>query len=70
VSSKQTPEQVTRREFYATVSVLWVFLFLSLLGHTPSALWVLRGFTFLMAIIYVIANLRLRGRVKEANRAA
>ncbi len=66
----QNSEHVTRREFYASVTVLWLFLFLSLLSHTPAALWVLRGFTLLTAIVYTVANLRLRGRLRARNRAA
>jgi hypothetical protein len=66
----QDSGHVTRREFYASLTVLWLFLFLSLLSHTSAALWVLRGFTLLMAIFYAVANLRLRGRLRAPNRAA
>jgi hypothetical protein len=61
---------VTRREFYSSVTVLWIFLFLSLLSHTSGALWVLRGFTLLMAIFYTVANLLLRRRHRTPDRAA
>ncbi len=65
-----TPRHLTRPELYGSLGVLWFYLFLSLMVHTPPSLWVLRGVTLLFGVGYSISAARLRGRDRAPNRAA